>query len=188
MKRARPFRSLAGKVVIITGASSGIGRATALSFARAGAHVVLAARRANALEQVARECSAFGIDTLVLPTDVSLPEQVDRLANAALEHFGHFDIWVNNAGVLMMGRFEDLPLDAFRRVIETNFFGRVYGTRSALQHFRARGRGVVIDVNSVLGQLAQPYASAYIASKFGGPRAHPKPSHRTDGQPRYPRM
>lgn len=166
MERARRFGTLMGKVVVITGASSGIGRATAHAFAREGARVVLAARRADALEQVAGECSALGAEALVVPTDVSVPEQVDRLADATLARFGHIDVWVNNAAVLMMGRFEDLPLDALRRVMETNFFGRVYGTRTALRHFRTRGRGVIIDVNSVLGRVVQPYASAYVASKF----------------------
>lgn len=71
-----------------------------------------------------------------------------------------------DAAVLMVGRFEDLPLDAFRRVMETNFFGRVYGTRTALRHFRSRGSGVIIAVSSVLGRVVQPYASAYVASKF----------------------
>lgn len=84
-------------------------RSTSLAFARAGAHLVLAARRADALEQVARDCENFGVRTLVVPTDVSIVDQVERLANIAVERFGHIDVWVNNAAVLMMGRFEDLP-------------------------------------------------------------------------------
>lgn len=157
---------LSGKVVVITGASSGIGRAAALEFAREGARLVLAARRVDALEQVSDECRAAGSEAVVVRTDVTAPDQVDHLARAAVERFGRFDIWVNNAAVLAMGRFDDVPPNAFRAVIETNLFGRVYGTRVALRHFRAHHRGIVIDVNSVLGLVAQPYASAYIASKF----------------------
>jgi short-subunit dehydrogenase len=160
------YLELRGKVVVIIGASSGIGRATALAFASQGSSVVLAARRAHSLEEVATECRRLGAAALVVPTDVTFPEQVERLAAAAVECFDRIDIWVNNAAVMMFGRFEDVPLEEFRRVVETNFFGRVYATRAALKQFRHQGRGTLIEVNSVLGKLVQPYASSYIASKF----------------------
>ncbi len=161
-------QSLRGLVVVITGASSGIGRATAIAFAQEGSHVVVAARRAKALDHVVRECVGRGGQALAVPTDVTLPEQVDQLARAAIERFGRIDVWINNAAVLMLGRLDVAPMDAFRRVMETNFFGRVYCARTALKHFRTRGEGLIIDVNSVLGRLAQPYASSYVASKFAG--------------------
>lgn len=105
---------------------------------------------------------------MAVPTDITEPEQVDELVRAALARFGHIDVWIHCAAVLAMGRFDDVPADAFRRVVETNFFGRVQCTRAVLKHFRTRGEGLIIDVNSVLGRVAQPYASAYVASKFAG--------------------
>lgn len=168
MKRTREYEGLDGRIVVITGASSGIGRAAALAFARHGANVVLAAREVDGLSDVARQCEKLGSAALAVATDVGDPAQVERLGREAIKRFGRFDIWINNAGVLMMGRFEDVPLDAFRRVMETNFLAQVYGTRTALRHFRATGRGSIIDVNSVLGVVPQPYASAYVASKFAG--------------------
>lgn len=161
-------RSLRGLVVVIVGASGGIGRATAAAFAREGSHVVVAARRAEALDDVVRECIRRGGQAIAVPTDITVPGQVDELARAAIDRFGRVDVWINNAAVLMIGRFDAVPMDAFRRVMETNFFGRVYCTRAALSHFRTRGDGIIIDVNSVLGKLAQPYASSYVASKFAG--------------------
>ncbi len=166
MIRRPQRRRLRGKVVVITGASSGIGRAAALAFARHGSNVVVAARRAQLLARVADECRDAGADALAVQTDVTIPDQVDRLARAAVDRFGRIDIWVSNAAVLMMGRFEDAPPEAFRRVVETNLFGRVYAARAALRAFRICGGGTLIDVSSVLGILAQPYASAYVAAKF----------------------
>jgi NAD(P)-dependent dehydrogenase (short-subunit alcohol dehydrogenase family) len=160
--------SLRGLVVLITGASSGIGRATSIAFARRGSHVVVAARRAKALDDVVRDCVGWGGQALAVPTDITVPEQVDELVRAAIDRFGRIDVWINNAAVLMLGRLDVVPMDAFRRVMATNFFARVYCTRAALRHFRARKEGVIIDVNSVLGRLAQPYASSYVASKFAG--------------------
>ncbi|HEX8203942.1 MAG TPA: SDR family oxidoreductase [Isosphaeraceae bacterium] len=154
-------------VVVITGASSGIGRATALAFARRGASVVLAARRAPALADVAAECEGLGARALAVPTDVTDEDAVQALARRALEAFGRIDVWVNNAGVTAMGFFEAIPPDVFRRVIETNLFGVVHGARAVLPHFRERASGVLINVASVNGKAAGPYASDYVASKFG---------------------
>ena len=159
-------KSAERQVVVITGASSGIGRATATLLARDGARLVLAARRKEALEEVAEECRALGGEALVVPTDVTDERAVEQLAAAAIETFGGFDVWINNAGVVMYARLEEAPSDALRKLIDTNLMGQVYGSQVAVRHFRARERGVLIQVGSALGLFAAPYLSAYVASKF----------------------
>jgi NAD(P)-dependent dehydrogenase (short-subunit alcohol dehydrogenase family) len=119
-------RKLDGAVVVITGASSGIGRATGLAFAERESRVVLAARRAGALEELARHCQAAGGPTMAVPTDVTDSAAMAELAHP-VEGFGSIDVWVNNAGVYLLGSLEATPPDAFRRVLETNFFGYVHG-------------------------------------------------------------
>src|SRR5260370_17743573 len=125
--------SLSNLVVVITGASSGIGRETARRFAREGAWVVLAARRADVLHQLAQD---LGPRALAVPTDVTDESSVQRLADKAVETFGRLDVWVNNAGVMAMGRFLEIPPEVFRQVMETNFFGYVFGARAALRQFK----------------------------------------------------
>jgi len=153
-------------VVVITGASSGIGRATAYAFAKRGAAVVLAARRADMLREVEQECIALGGAALAVPTDTTDEEQVEALATRALDRFGRIDVWFNNAGVGVFGRFEDIPTDVWRRVIETNVFGYVYGAKAAMRQFRAQGHGVLINNASIVGRLAKPDSTAYATSKF----------------------
>ncbi|MDY7230232.1 SDR family oxidoreductase [Hyalangium rubrum] len=159
-------RAWKGKVIVITGASSGIGRATALVLAKKGAHLVLAARREEPLDELAQQCEALGIRCLSIPTDVSEADAVRALAAQAVQAFGRIDGWVNNAGVYLLGRLEETPDEAFRQVMETNFFGTVYGARAALAQFRRQGRGTLVNVSSVFGSTAGPYVSAYAASKF----------------------
>ncbi len=160
-------RAFRDAVVVVTGASSGIGRATALRFARKGATVVLAARREEPLQDLARECHRVGGRGLAVPTDVTDPDAVEALARTAGERLGRLDVWVNNAAVGMWAPFEDVPMEDFRRVIETNLFGYVHGARAALLHFRETGRGVLINNASILGTVAAPWASAYVVSKHG---------------------
>lgn len=159
-------RQIKDSVVVITGASSGIGRASALMFAEQGAKVVVAARNEDALHEVCEACENLGGEALCCPCDVSQEEQVQELANKAVEQFGHIDVWVNNAAVTLFGRFEELPPEAWRKVIETNLFGYVHGARAVLPHFREQGTGVLINVSSVIGKAAAPYVSAYSTSKF----------------------
>jgi NAD(P)-dependent dehydrogenase (short-subunit alcohol dehydrogenase family) len=151
---------------VVTGASSGIGRATGLAFAHRGARVVLAARRAEALEQLARDCQAAGGQALAVPTDLTDEAAVAELARRAVERFGRIDIWVNNAGVYLLGPLEATPPEAFRRVLETNFFGYVHGARAVLPQFRQQGQGVLINNASVYAHIAAPWLTAYVSSKF----------------------
>jgi short-subunit dehydrogenase len=153
--------------VVLTGASSGIGRATALAFAREGACLVLAARGREGLEEVTAQCEAAGASTLVVPTDVADGRAMRELAEAAIERFGGIDVWVNNVGVGAVGRFEDTPIEAHRRVIEVNLIGHMNGAHAVLPHFRERGSGTLINMISIGGWASTPYAAAYTASKFG---------------------
>jgi short-subunit dehydrogenase len=152
-------------VVVITGASSGIGRAAALRFARSGAVVVLAARRVDALQEVAQECEAMGTRALVVPADLSRMEDASRIARRTVERFGRIDAWVNNAAVSVFGSFEEVPLEDFRRVIDVNLMGYVHGARAVLPYLREQGTGVLVNVSSVVGVVPQPYTHAYTMTK-----------------------
>lgn len=155
-------QQIAGKTVVITGASSGIGRGVALELASLGANVVLAARRTELLEQVAR---ASGGRALVVTTDVARREDMERLAQAALARFGRIDVWINNAGVGALGRFEEVPLEDHLRVLEVNVNGVVYGSYLAMRQFREQGHGTLINIGSVVGRVPMPYYTSYVASK-----------------------
>ena len=157
----------APRVVVITGASSGIGRGTAVAFAQRGATVVLAARRDDVLDEVAAECVAAGGTALAVPTDVSDPASVQELARAATARLGRIDVWVNDAGVAAIGRFDEIPLADHTQVIATNLLGALSGSYFALQQFRKQGAGILINVSSLLGKISAPYYASYVASKFG---------------------
>jgi NAD(P)-dependent dehydrogenase (short-subunit alcohol dehydrogenase family) len=159
-------RDLSAATVVLTGASSGIGRATALCFARAGARLVLAARSPEPLHAVAGECEACGAEVAVVPTDVRDERAVQALSDRAVERFGGFQVWVNNAGVIAYGRFAEVPSEVFRAVIETNLMGQVHGARAALPVFVGQGDGVLINMSSVWGRVTTPDVAAYATSKF----------------------
>ena len=158
--------SLAGRVVLITGASAGIGAATARAFAGAGASVVLAARSLPALEEVARTLPG---QPLVAPADVADQAAVQEMVARAVARHGHIDILVNNAGVGLIGPVEKLDLAAFERALAVDLFGPLYLIQAALPHMRidasSRHRPQIIQVSSVVGLRALPYLGGYAAAK-----------------------
>lgn len=160
-------RKISDSVVIITGASSGIGRAAALAFAARGGSVVVAARREQPLHEVVLQCENLGGRALAVPTDVTDERAVQNLARQAIERFGRIDVWINNAAVALFGRFEETPADVYRRVIEVKLFGYIYGARAALPYFREQGSGILINNASMVGRLSEPYVSAYVAANHG---------------------
>lgn len=157
---------LRGSVAVVTGASSGLGRAASVELARRGARVVLAARRREALEETARLCREVGANPTVVPTDVTREDDVAHLVAASLELEGRIDVWVNNAGVTLFALLERAPLDEHRRVIETNLFGPLRCAQAVARIFRRQGRGVMINVGSVLSHIGQPFVPSYVISKF----------------------
>ena len=159
--------SVRGRVVVVTGASSGNGKAIALALAEKGARLVLAARRTELLEATAREVEDRGGEALVLTCDVTAREQVETVAEAALTRWGRIDVWVNNAGVIGWSLFEDTTEEEFRRILEVNLMGSVYGTWSALPAMRRQGSGVIVNIVSMASLVALPVGSAYSASKAG---------------------
>jgi short-subunit dehydrogenase len=156
-----------GPVVVITGASSGIGRATAREYARRRARLVLASRSGPALEPVAAECRTLGAEVRIIPTDVSQEQDVLALAAGAVAEFGRIDVWVGNAGVFSYGAFERTPAGVFRQVVETNLMGQVHGARAVLPHFRRQGSGALVLVGSLYSRVSSPEISPYVTSKFG---------------------
>ena len=156
---------VAGRTYVVTGASSGFGRGAAVKLASYGANVVLAARRASVLQEVAEEARAAGGQALVVPTDVSQPEQVERLAEAALARFGRVDVWINNAAVGAIGRFEDIPVADHARVVDVNLKAYIFGSHAALRQFRRQGHGTLVNIASVEGRVPLAYHASYAATK-----------------------
>jgi NADP-dependent 3-hydroxy acid dehydrogenase YdfG len=156
---------LQGRVVVVTGASSGIGASTAVAFAKRGAKVVLAARRTERLEELADRIHRAGGTALALTVDVGDPKQLDRLPSVIREAVGPPDVLVNNAGLRGRGGFEDLAYDHIERVVLVNVLGVLYGTRAFLPGMLARGQGHVVNVASLAGRFAAPGAALYSATK-----------------------
>src|SRR5438876_5702658 len=150
--RARPDErgtmNLPGAIVIVTGASSGIGRETALEFARRGANVVVAARREDRLHEVAAKIRRIGVEALVVPCDVSRRDDIDRLVAATLDRFGRIDVLVNNAGFGFSGTIEETDDATMRELLEVNYMSAFITTRAVLPHMRRQGSGHIVNVAS----------------------------------------
>ena len=161
------LKPLRNQVVVITGASSGIGLVTARMAAQRGAKLVLAARNEDALGQLVDEIRGKGGQAIYVVADVGREEDVSRIAEKAIAEFGGFDTWVNNAGVSIFGRCMDVSIPDMKRMFDTNFWGVVYGSRAAVNHFKQRqsGSGALINVGSFLGDRAVAVQSTYSASK-----------------------
>ncbi|MEA2572920.1 MAG: hypothetical protein QOH93_218 [Chloroflexia bacterium] len=153
------------EVVVITGASAGVGRATVQAFARKGAYIGLLARGEEGLEGARRDAERLGGRGLVLPTDVANPEQVEAAAEAVEREFGPIDIWVNNAMTSVFSPFMEMTPEEFRRVTEVTYLGYVYGTQSALKRMLPRDRGHIVQVGSALAYRGIPLQSAYCGAK-----------------------
>lgn len=158
------LKKLRDQVIVITGASSGIGLATARMASRKGARLVLAARSDDALRQLVEEIRTQGGRAVHVSVDVGSEEDVKQIAEAARREFGGFDTWVNNAGVSVYGLSLDVSIDDMRKVFETNFWGVVYGSRVACRHLRQHG-GALINIGSELSDKAAPLQGIYSASK-----------------------
>lgn len=161
------LHELKNKAIVITGASSGAGRAAALEFAKYRPAIVLAARNEEALHEVAAECTDLGAMVLVVVTDVTDPKAMINLANAANDWAGKIDVWINNAGVLAAGEFDHTPMEVHEQVIQTNLLGYIYGAHAVMPFFKAQQQGILINNISIGGYLPLPYGTGYTASKFG---------------------
>lgn len=153
------------KIIVITGASSGIGKALAYEFGRKGATVVLAARRLPDLQEIVADLKALGIAALAVKTDVTIERDCRNLIETTVETYGRIDVLINNAGISMRALFVDLQLDVMRRLMDTNYWGTVYCSKFAMPHLLKTG-GSLVGVISIGGYVGMPGRSAYAASKF----------------------
>jgi clavulanate-9-aldehyde reductase len=158
---------LSNQVVAVTGASSGIGEATALACARAGAAVALAARRANRIEALAAQINDEGGRAVALATDVGEESEARAFVERAREDLGRLDVLVNNAGVMLLGPIENAPTEEWRRMIHANVFGVLYCSHAALPIMREQGSGHIVNVSSVAGRVARAGSGVYNLTKFG---------------------
>lgn len=160
-------KSLSGKTVVITGGTSGVGRATVEAFALEGCHIVIAARGREALDETVALCRDLEVAVIGVPTDVSVAEEVENLVQTALQFNGRIDIWVNNAGVMSSGKFEEIPMEVNKQVIKTNLFGYMHGAYSVLPVFKRQQEGILINNISIGGFMPAPYSAVYSSTKFG---------------------
>ena len=168
------------ETVVITGASSGVGRATAHAFAAQGAHIGLIARGTQALQAAAAEVEKGGGKALAVPLDVADADALDAAADRVESHFGPIDIWVNCAMATIFAPFHRISPDEYRRATEVIYLGFVYGTMAALKRMRPRNRGTIVQVGSALSYRAVPSAVALLRRQIRDPRLHPEPAFGID--------
>jgi len=158
---------LQDKVALVTGASSGIGEATALALARAGARVAIAARRRDRLDGVAGRIADLRSESLVLEADLARPEEAESIVARTVDRWGRLDVLVNNAGVMLLSPVDRARVEDWRRMLDLNLLGLMAATRAALPHMRRQNDGHVVNISSTAGRVANPDASVYAATKFG---------------------
>jgi short-subunit dehydrogenase len=158
------LKPLDQQVIVITGASSGIGLATAELAAKRGAQLVLAARSESAMENIVRRIKSDGGNAIFVPCDVADPHQVENIAQTAIQTFGRIDTWVNNAGIAIYGRLDEVSVEDSRRLFETNFWGVYHGSLAALPHLKREG-GALINIGSEVSEAVVPLLGIYSASK-----------------------
>ncbi|HEX7916496.1 SDR family NAD(P)-dependent oxidoreductase [Rudaea sp.] len=160
-------KRLQDRIALVTGASSGIGAATALALAEAGAKVAIAARRRDRLDELAKSLAARGAEPLVLEADLLDEHAAQRIVADTEKHFGRLDILVNNAGVMYLEPVAEADLGRWRRMLELNVLSLIASTQAALAGMRARKDGHIVNISSTAGRVANPNAAAYSATKFG---------------------
>lgn len=158
---------LNGKTVVITGATSGVGRAAAEAFALEGANVIIVARGWKGIEKAVASCHEIGAVAVGLSADMSIAGDVERVAAEALKISGRIDVWVNNAGVMASGKFEEIPMEIHEQVIGTNLLGYMHGAYEAIKIFKRQNSGVLVNNISIGGYMPAPYSAVYSATKFG---------------------
>ena len=159
-------RRIEGSTVVVVGATSGVGRATALSLATLHAHLVIVARSSTDVEIVADECRCLGATVVAVAADISRVDDVDRIVAEAVAAFGAIDTWINAAAALIVGELHDQPADDIEQLVATNVLGTALASRAAMIHFRSQGAGVLINLSSLLGVVPNPVVPTYSMSKF----------------------
>jgi len=165
--RTKFAKGLIGKTVVISGASSGVGRAAAEAFASQGANVVIIARGQEGIDEVVKFCQSLNVTAVGISADMSVAQDVERVTEEALKINHRIDVWVNNAGVMASGKFEEIPMEIHEQVIKTNLFGYMHGAYNALKIFKRQNEGILINNVSIGGFMPAPYSAVYSATKYG---------------------
>lgn len=159
--------SLKGKTVVITGASSGVGLAAVEAFAKEGCNIIAVARGRKGVDQAISYCTKLNVLAVGVYADMSIAQDVERVTQEALKINGKIDIWVNNAGVMASGKFEEIPMEIHHQVIKTNLFGYMHGAYNAVKIFKKQNQGILINNVSIGGFMPAPYSAVYSATKYG---------------------